>query len=61
MSGESESDESYASAEESELSDGAEEHCGLTSSSSDASSVSSLGVGCSAPSTISSRRLGRGK
>ena len=45
MSGESESDESYASAEESELSDGAEEHCGLTSSSSDASSVSSLGVG----------------
>ena len=45
MSGESESDESYASAEESELSDAAEEHCGLTSSSSDASSVSSLGVG----------------
>ena len=30
MSGESESEESYASAEESELSDGAEEHCGLT-------------------------------
>ena len=35
-----ESEESYASAEESELSDGAEEHCGFTSSSSDASSVS---------------------